>query len=270
MAKAKRKSKLLQTVKEDLQSNLPAELVRALLDSYEEMKKNYIIEKHEPSELNGGKFVEACIRILQQETTGSYTAVGKHIRDIIGKLRQFEQLPANNHNESFRIHIPRTLTAIYSIRYKRGVGHLGGDVNPNRADATLLIACADWVMAELFRIYYQCSLAEAQRIVDALVQRSLPLVHKIGDKRRVLLTSLSFKDQTLLVLASEHPNEVEVSNLLSWLEPKTKTYYLKDVLKPLHGKRLIESDGSVCEILPTGLSYVETHYTKWMAKLREV
>ena len=262
---------MFQTVRMDLQSRLPLELVDALLSSYEEIKQNFYLGKHEPSELNGGKFVEACFRILQHETNvGNYTPLGTQISNLIGKLRDLEQIPATGTIESFRIHIPRTLVAMYNIRNKRGVGHLGGDVNPNRADAILLVACADWVMAELFRIYYQCSLEEAQMIVDALVQRRLALVHEHEDTKRVLLPKLSYKDQTLLLLASEFPNKVSEANLLAWIEPKDKADYCRRILRSLHSERRIEyEEPNWCRILPPGLRYVESQYPHWLNKLNK-
>jgi hypothetical protein len=262
---------MLQTVRTDLQSRLPSELVDALLSSYEEIKQNFYLGKHEPSELNGGKFVEACFRILQHETNaGNYTPLGTQISNLIGRLRDLEQIPAASTIESFRIHIPRTLVAMYNIRNKRGVGHLGGDVNPNSADASLLVACADWVMAEFFRIYYQCSLEEAQMVVDALVQRRLSLVYELEDTKRVLLPSLSYKDQTLLLVASGFPDRVSEADLLVWIEPKDKSSYRRRILRTLHSERMIEyEEPNWCRILPTGLRYVETQYIHWLSKLNK-
>lgn len=262
---------MLQKVRRDLQSKLPLELINALLSSYEEIKQNFYLGRHEPSELNGGKFVEVCFRILEYETSsGNYTPIGAHTPNLIGKLRNFEQIPTGSTTDSFRIQIPRTLVIVYSIRNKRGVGHLGGDVNPNESDASLLVACADWVMAELFRIYYQCPLEEAQIIVDALVQRRLVLVHEIEDTKRVLLPTLSYKDQTLLLMASEFPNRVSEADLLAWIEPRDKSGYRRRVLRSLHSARMIEyEEPNWCGILPPGLRYVESQYTDWLKKLNK-
>lgn len=59
--------------KNDLKTVFPSDLVEALLDSYVEIKTNFIIDKWEPAELNGGKFVEATIRILQLACFGVRT-----------------------------------------------------------------------------------------------------------------------------------------------------------------------------------------------------
>ena len=85
---------MIEKVSIDLKSKLPPELVDFLLNSYAEIKEHYLLGRHEPSELNGGKLVEACYRILEFVTKGSYTSIGSHTPDMIGKLRAFEQLPA--------------------------------------------------------------------------------------------------------------------------------------------------------------------------------
>jgi len=262
---------MLEKVKLDLTSKLPEPLVDALLDSYQEMKHNYLLRNYEPTELNGGKFSEVVVRILQFETqAGSFSPLGTHIPNMIGKIRSFEQLPSSSANESYRIHIPRVLVAIYNVRNKRGVGHIGGDINPNHADATLLTSCADWVMAELFRIHYQCSLEKAQSIADLIVQRQLALVLELKEMKRVLQPSLSLRDQALILLSSVYPKKVQISDLISWIEPKDIYYFRNKIIKSLHRDRFIELDGDWnCLIIPPGLNYIEKWYPIWIAKLNE-
>lgn len=208
---------MLERIRTYLKGHLPADLVDFFLNSYKEIKENYLLERHEPSELNGGKLVESCYRILQQETTGFFTAPGVNTPDMIGKLRAFEQLNSTAFIESFRIHIPRTLATIYNIRNKRGVGHLSGEVNPNQVDATLISACADWVLAEFLRIYYSCSLDDAQKMVNAISVRPTFLVHEIVNLKRVLNPELKQKDQVLVLLASSYPNPVTDESLIKWV-----------------------------------------------------
>lgn len=256
---------MLEKIRIFLKGQLPSDLVDFFLNSYKEIKENYLLERHEPSELNGGKLVESCFRILQQETSGAYTAPGVNTPDMIGKLRAFEQLSATSTIESFRIHIPRTLATIYNIRNKRGVGHLSGDVNPNHVDATLISACADWVLAEFLRIYYSCSLDDAQQMVNAISVRPTFLVHDIANLKRVLNPNLKQRDQVLVLLASAYPNPVSEQNLIKWIEPKSKATFVNSILKKLHSERLIEYQTSkVCHILPTGLKYVDNNYNKFL------
>lgn len=259
---------MLAQVKQDLSGKLPVELADALLSCYESLMTNYWLSRHEPSELNCGKFVEVCVRIIQHESQNSYTPMHEEIKDLIGQLRGFERLSAASLSESLRIHIPRVLLSIYNVRSKRGVAHLRGNINPNYQDATLLTTSASWVMGELFCIYYNCSLDEAQRIVDALVQKPISLVHKFESKSRVLLPELSYRDQTLLLLVSEYPNKVDEASLVNSIEPQDIASYRRKVLRILHNERLIEYDANrACQVLPPGLHYVDQRYGEWLERL---
>ncbi len=94
------------------------------------------------------------------------------------------------------------------------------------------------------------------------------MIYEVEKKKRVLLPSLSHRDQTLLLLFSNFPNKALVSELISWIEPKNKSQYINKVLQPLHNERSIEYDKSGwCVILPTGLKYVEQQYPIWVKKL---
>lgn len=250
----------LADLERDLTSRLPKELVRALLSCYREIKENFYLGKHEPSELNGGKFCEVVIRILEHEAYTKFTPLGVQIKNMGDKLRQFENATAN---DSVRFHIPRVVNGIYNVRNKRGVGHVGGDVSPNQADATLVATSCDWILAELVRIHYTIPLAEAQKIVDALVQRRLPIVFEIGGRKRVLNPKLKFNQKVLLVLASEHPAEVRDKTLFEWVEHSNFTSFRQAILEGLHEEKLIEYHDGLCTILPPGLRVVETNYAGW-------
>lgn len=251
-------------MRNDLYKAYPQELVDALLGSYIIIKEHFYLGRFESAELNGGKFVEACVRILQYSSSGSYTPIGQEIKNMIDTLRKFEQLAATSCLESYRIHIPRNLMAIYNIRNKRGVGHLGGDVNPNMADSILITSVCDWVLAELFSINFNSTLDEAQNTVDSLVQRKIPLVYSYNGVTRVLNQKLSLKNQTLLLLAEYYPKRVLERELVRCLEPSNVSYYRREVIKPLHKERLIDySLNEGCFILPGGLKIVENNLIQW-------
>ena len=74
---------------------------------------------------------------------------------------------ASKADRSPRIQIPRMIAALYEIRNHRGVGHAGGDVNPNQMDATAVLYISKWLMAELVRILHGLTTDEASEIVEA-------------------------------------------------------------------------------------------------------
>lgn len=259
---------MIDHLRTDLKTSFPGDLVDALLETFIEVRENYYLGKHEPSELNGGKFTEACVRILQQELTGKYVPLGSPIGNMISELRSFETL-STKFSDSLRLHIPRLLIAIYNIRNKRGVGHLGGDVSPNEADATLIVIAVNWVMSELYRIHYQVDIETAQNIIDDIVERKLTLVYDLGKTRRVLDPSLNALDQTVILLYSAHPSALSTNDLLKAIEYSSKSDLRNKVLKKLHKKRYIEyiQDEEISMILPPGLRYVEENHSQWTNNL---
>ena len=154
--------------------------------------------------------------------------------------------------------IPRVLPVLYEIRNNRGVGHVGGDVDPNHEDAEAVLAMASWVMAEFVRIFHGISLAEAQAAVEKIVSRRHPLIWSFGDVKRVLDSSMPRGDQVLLLLYSE-AGWVSTEVLQQWVEYSNRSIFRNKLLRELHGDRLIEHDAANCRarISPKGISAVE-------------
>jgi hypothetical protein len=178
-------------------SAIPDGLRLPLLAEYQSIVQNYAEHRWSPSELSGGKFCEIVFAILDGYAKGSYIASPSKPPDFVSackRLEQYTQVP-----RSFQILIPRLLPALFDVRNNRGVGHVGGDVDPNHMDALFALSSCNWVMAELVRVYHSLSVAEAQRLVDSLVERRIPLVWESGDIRRVLDPSMTVRDQILVL-----------------------------------------------------------------------
>lgn len=240
-------------------SNLPADLRNNLERTYSEIIRNYKENRFEPSELNGGKFSETVYRILEWHTDANknHTPFGTPINnfeDYVKKFISLTQFP-----DSIRFHIPKLISSIYSIRNKRGVGHIGGDINPNVMDATLVVQVSKWVLAELIRIFHSIPIIEAQTIVEKLIIKEYPIVWSVLNKKRVLDVSLTFENKILVLLYSESPNPVTESNLLNWLEHSNSSVFRNNILIPLHKKRLIEYDveSHYVFLSPKGIKFVE-------------
>jgi hypothetical protein len=172
-----------------------------------------------------------------------------------------EKSPANiqGGDRSLRILLPRALLTLYKVRNNRGVGHVGGDVDPNFMDATLVYAMSSWIMAELIRIFHSLSTLEAQQVVDTLSERKLPLVWSPGGTlKRVLDEGLSKSDQTLLLL---HHNVtwVDEEDLFRSVEYGSARDFRTRILAKLHKGRLIEFDRGEkrARISPKGSEHVQ-------------
>src|ERR1700733_15045854 len=131
---------------------IPAGLRDPLLESFREIATNFAEHRWEPSELNGGKFSEIAYTIVKGAISGSYPAGPSKPRNMLLACQDVEKDPAQPNragDHRLRILIPRVLPALYDIRSNRGVGHAGGEVNPNFMDATVVYEMASWTLAEL-------------------------------------------------------------------------------------------------------------------------
>lgn len=250
-------------VASSLFASLPATLRDELIACYLSIARNYTEERWEPTELNGGKLCEVVFTILDGATSTpvAYAGAASKPPNMVDSCRRLEGKTADSTrvgDRSLRILIPRLLPFLYEIRNNRGVGHVGGEVDPNREDAEAVMGMASWIMAELVRVFHNVSPADAQAAVDALVQKRHPLVWSVEGTKRVLDPAMSKADQTLLLLYSEN-GWVQANVLCGWVEYSTLATYKSNVLKALHRKRLVEYQPAQAQvrITPAGIRSVE-------------
>jgi hypothetical protein len=113
-------------------------------------------------------------------------------------------------------------------------------------------------VAELVRIVHQSPVDEASALVDTLVEREVPLVWKVGAKRRVLVPEMKTMDKTLLLLHG-CTAPVGEEELRHWVEHKDASVYRRDILRKAHTRKLIEYDpaAKTAVLSPKGVDYVE-------------
>ena len=242
------------TTKSKILSDVPLDLRNPLLKEYNNIVQNYMERRWSPSELSGGLFCEIVYTIISGYATGTYPSKPRKPSNFVTACRSLE---SNSHiPRSFQILIPRMLPPLYEIRNNRGVGHTGGDVDPNHMDATAVLSISSWIMAELVRVFHNFGVDEAQKVVDSLVERRVPWIWSNGSIKRILDPSLILKDQILLLLSSVTANAT-VDEILQWTECKNKKYFYS-TLRELHKDRLLEFDDSKSEllILPPGSKYI--------------
>lgn len=231
-------------------AGIPDGLRDPLISEYESIIQNFSEHRWSPAELSGGRFCEIVYSILDGHSKGTYATSPRKPSDFVGACRKLEQ---NTHvPRSFQILIPRLLPAIFEVRNNRGVGHVGGDVDPNHMDATFIVTSCNWIMAELVRVYHGVSIDEARIIVDSLVERRVPLIWEGNNVRRVLDPTMKLRAQ-ILVLLSTSAGEVAASDLRYWIGYENKKYFAK-LLRSMHDDRLVElsKGGERVQILPPG------------------
>ncbi len=232
-----------------------------IISTYIELKRNCLEGRHEAAGMAAGKLCEIVLRLLQDRVFSSHTPFGQRITNFADECRRLVGAPATTAIESERVVIPRALLLLYTIRNKRGIGHVGGDVDANEIDAATMARVADWLVCELIRIHHGLSMEEAQDLIDGISIRQVPTIWEVAGKRRVLRDGLSAKDQVLLLLYSSKETAVFVEDLCEWIEYSNPHVLKSRILGGLHHQRLIEydRDTETATLSPKGADYVEKH-----------
>lgn len=212
----------------------PPGLVDVLLTAYKDIESNYALRKWKASELDAGHFVEAVRRIIDDSLFSSYVPIDTKLPNFTdAELKRYE---LGVGDESLRLLIPRALKAIYNIRNKRGVGHIG-KISPNEMDATYILYSAKWILADLIRIASNSTADDAQKIIDEVVERRLSVLWKHEGVTRVLASGLDARAQILVLLYDE--NSQSEDSLRKTIEYKHASNFRKILIK-LHTNRFIE------------------------------
>ncbi len=245
-----------EVIRDQLSSNFPKELVGALLDCYLQLRSSFFRGDYRPSGLEGGRFAEVVLRILQQVTTGKYTPLGKPLPKFEKIVSALRSQPVDGFHDSIRLHIPRTVQVILDIRNRRDIGHVGGDVDPNRSDAMLVMTGADWILTELLRLFYTSDLSEAQKVVDLLAERRVPLVWERAGELRILNPDLTLEEMILTLLYVRGTEGATPPQLQSWSQYGKGGYFYR-MLRKLEERRFIHRAGKKYFITPRGEAWVE-------------
>jgi hypothetical protein len=243
---------------EDAFGALPPTLRDELLGAFRQIGKNYRERRWEPSELNGGKLCEIAYSIAKGYVDGAYPKKATKPRNMVTACQALEN--ATSAPRSIRIQIPRMVIALYEIRNNRNVGHVGGDVDPNHMDALAVLQMAKWIVAEFVRVLHDVNVDDAAETVEALVERETPIVWEVNGTRRVLDTTLSMRDKSLVLLHASDGGVLAERDLVSWVEHTNASVYRRDVLRKAHKARIIDYDGTngTVTISPRGIELVET------------
>lgn len=237
--------------------HLPEGLRGELLAEYGGIAKNFARGEWRVAELNGGRFSEIVYSILKGHVDSSFPTTAYKPDDFPTACRNLGKADKKVFPQSIRLGIPRVLVGLYDIRNNRDVGHVGGDVDANHMDAAYVLHAAQWIMAELVRLFHDTDAVIATKVVDALVDRTVPIIWEIGGKRRILQPNMKLAEKTLLLLygsTSGLADEVLAADLK---HARLRDY--KKVLRTLDAQVMVEYDegSGLVVISPNGEKYVE-------------
>ncbi|CAG9176365.1 hypothetical protein [Cupriavidus pampae] len=236
-----------------LTTAFPKEIVTHMLQAYDEVAHNYRLEKWKTSELDAGHFVESVRRLIEQQLFGQFTpfstAMGSFNQGVLNKYEG-----AQSGGDEFRILIPRVLYAMYCIRNKRGVGHIG-IISPNKLDASFILNSAKWVLAELVRLAGGNAPDEASRLVDQILERQVDLIWDDGESFMVLNSKLRAPQKVLLVLYKQ--DRLGIESLREKIQYSNKSAFKKIVQSLQRSKHIDITIDGLCKLSPLGVAEAE-------------
>jgi len=237
-------TRILKTIPEDLENKL--------FEEYAEIKRRYQLNDCGPSQLNGGRFAEAVLRIFQHLLGTAVTPFGEDIT-AIEKTKIINKVTSDSHIDE---HIRQKVTALAKLlldfRNNRDVAHLGG-LSANKIDASFVLSCANWIVAELIRVYGNYLMDEAQKIIDKIAIPSYPVIFDIEGEDFVAKDDLSER-QEILVLLSRQKRSSEF--LFSKMKSNNRGNFNKTIIS-MKVKKLIALKDEFYHLLPNGIKEIQ-------------
>jgi hypothetical protein len=212
-------------IAKSLKAHFDATLVDELLASYQEAKHSFYLGGLRLGTVEGGRFCEAALRMLQQAATNKFT--------------------------------PRAIRVVYDVRNNRDAAHLADDIDPNLQDASLVIGNIDWILAEFVRLYHGIKPDEAQRIIDMLVLRNVPMIQDFDGFLKVLAPKLKVTEYVLVLLYERGTAGATYEEIESWVRPPMRANLRRTLNKMVHDQAYLHSGAGVFMITKLGIRTVE-------------
>lgn len=247
---------MLDQIEKSLKAHFSAPLVDELLAAYQEAKHNFFLSGLRLTAVEGGRFCEAALRMLEEKTTGSFTSLNQQL-DAERLIEQLRNMSRASYPASIRLHIPRAIRVVYDIRSARDNAHLADGIDPNLQDATLVASNLDWILAEFVRQSHNVPATEAQRIVDGLVTRTVPAIQDFDGFLKVLNPKLKVSEYVLLLLYERGPTGAIYAELETWVKPSMRANLRRTLAGLVHRSAFVHDDGKRFYITKRGMREVE-------------
>jgi hypothetical protein len=236
-----------------LKASTTAEIAEGLVSAFLGVERSFVLKQWKTGGLDAGHFVEMARRYVDQALSGTYKPIGVSL-SVLNEA-ELTRLARLSGHESYRLLIPRVLFSIYSVRNKRGIGHVS-EVTANAMDANLILASCKWILSEMLRVTSSRTTEETSSLVNKLSERYIDGFWTEDGLERILHTGLSVRDQILFYLFNRSPASPTAIHKACGSDIS----YIKRTLKTLDGEKLVVYDAkaSIATLLPTGYKKAET------------
>jgi hypothetical protein len=197
-----------------LEARFPTKRVEAILEHFDKMVTEFQVGHWETATVRSGKFVEAILKALWAHV-GNVVPKTKDFK-VDSIIRQLEQIPYVQAEDSVRLTIPRACRFVYEIASNRGARHDSEEVNPNQMDASVVVSTSSWMLAELLRYATKgaVDLSQTRDLVAALIQKKYPPIEDVEGRVYFHIKGLSAREVALLTLWRFHPRRQSEAELI--------------------------------------------------------
>lgn len=240
---------MLDAIRDQLAAHINGTIVDQILEHYNALKTASRLQDWEKCLVRAGKFAEAILKGICFLRTGQVTD-NISIETEINEVAKRTDL-----HDSIRLLIPRAVRVVYDNRSKRGGAHIS-PFDPNPMDCMLVTNLADWVLAELVRLYYTTDPEQAAAIVDTLIAKSIPLVEHIDEDYIVLSPYASARQEIGLILHSCYPKRTILPELIKWM-PYQSPENIRTSLKNMEKAKEVHRNKDGVLLTQLGIRVVE-------------
>ncbi len=231
--------------------NIPINLSEKLVEEYLEIKKRHSMSDWGPSQLKGGRFAEAMLRIFQHLLGISITPFGTNIPNKDRILNAVKIHPSLD--DHIRQKVAPLIRLLLDFRNNRDVAHLGG-FNANSMDTLFVMTTATWILCELIRVYGGQSMDTAQKLVDSLSVKEYPVLMEFEGELFITRHNLNAEQEVLIFL---YKNRKAGYNFLSSKTKDSNSSRFKKILEKMVAVKFIGSKANQYFIMPRGIERVE-------------
>lgn len=231
---------------------IPDDLEKRTFEEYTEIKRRHQLNDCGPSQLNGGRFAEAVLRIFQHLLGETVTPFGEDI-PATEKTKIIIKVTSHPHiDEHIRQKITVLTKLLLDFRNNRDVAHLGG-FSANKIDASFVLSCANWIVAELIRVYGNYSMDEAQKIIDKIAIPNYPVIFDIEGEEFIARNDLLVKQEVLILLSKQKRD----SNFLFCKTKDGNRSRFNKTLALMATTKLIALKDGFYHLLPNGIREIQ-------------
>ena len=233
-------------------NNLPGDIVETLQSEFQKLHEQYFLGCWEPSQLDGGRFAEAVLRVIEYKDKNAFTPIGNQLnrQEIVSSAERNTALA-----DSLRFQLPRLAGLILDFRNNRNVGHLGV-IDVNEMDSGFILHAANWIVAELIRLETKMGPDEAQEEIKKIIERKVPIIEEIGGRLKCLEPNLKVKEKVLVFCYQKYPEAITLDNLFDWTEYSNKGVLRRQLIE-LNKNGRIDFRSDLARLTKRGLIWVE-------------